>query len=226
MAISIYASHQVALGTSSDGRSEERLRAGRAEGQAKALRRAYAIAGYGPDEVELLEAHGTGTAAGDAAEFEALRTVFRESGRDDAQWCALGSVKSQIGHAKAAAGAAGIFKAVMALHHRVLPPTIKVDRPNPSLDLESSPFHLANRARPWVRADGSPRHASTSSFGFGGSNFHITLSEYEPTGSGSAHRAPLLRALSSELVTLSAPSAEELVVQARSRPPRAPAPAL
>ena len=88
--------------------------------------------------MELIEAHGTGTKAGDAAEFEGLRLAFDSSGRDDRQWCALGSVKSQVGHTKAAAGAAGLFKVVMALHHKVLPPTIKVERPNPRLELESS----------------------------------------------------------------------------------------
>ena len=81
----------------------------------------------------------------------ACETVFGRSGRADRQWCALGSVKSQIGHTKAAAGAAGLIKAIMALHHRVLPPTAKVDRPNPSLDLANSPFYLNTRARPWVR---------------------------------------------------------------------------
>jgi acyl transferase domain-containing protein len=110
---------------------QERLRAG-PRGQARALRRAYDLAGYGPETVELVEAHGTGTKAGDAAEFEGLDTRSEREGREDRQWCALGSVKSQIGHTKAAAGAAGLFKAVMALHHKVLPPTIKVDRPTPS----------------------------------------------------------------------------------------------
>jgi 3-oxoacyl-(acyl-carrier-protein) synthase len=92
------------------------LRAGRGRAGAQAWRRAYESAGYGPETVELLEAHGTGTKAGDIAEFEGLRQVFANGGGQNArQWCALGSVKSQIGHTKAAAGAAGLFKAVMAL---------------------------------------------------------------------------------------------------------------
>ncbi|MFT5458655.1 MAG: acyl transferase domain-containing protein, partial [Myxococcota bacterium] len=113
------------LGSSSDGRSKS-VYAPVSEGQAKALRRAYSSAGYGADTVELVEAHGTGTKAGDAAEFAGLEIAFDESGRTDRQWCAVGSVKSQIGHTKAAAGAAGLFKVVMALQHTVLPPTIKV----------------------------------------------------------------------------------------------------
>ena len=111
-------------------------------GQAKALRRAYEGAGYAPATVELMEAHGTGTKAGDVAEFEGLRQVFANGEAERRQWCALGSVKSQIGHTKAAAGAAGLFKAVMALHHKVLPPTIKVAAPNPKLGIERSPFYL------------------------------------------------------------------------------------
>ncbi len=171
------------VGTSSDGRAKS-VYAPVSEGQAKALRRAYELAGYGPDTVELVEAHGTGTKAGDAAEFGGLKSVFDESGRADRQWCALGSVKSQIGHTKAAAGAAGLFKAILALHHKVLPPTIKVARPNPALDLESSPFQLSTRARPWVRDDAHPRRASVSSFGFGGSNFHVAMRSTAETAPG------------------------------------------
>ncbi|MEM9692267.1 MAG: beta-ketoacyl synthase N-terminal-like domain-containing protein [Myxococcota bacterium] len=108
------------LGASSDGRAKS-VYAPVASGQARALRRAYAQAGYSPATVGLLEAHGTGTKAGDAAEFEGLSMVFSPT-REEApaeRWCALGSIKSQVGHTKAAAGAAGLFKAVMALHHRV-----------------------------------------------------------------------------------------------------------
>ena len=143
------------LGTSSDGRAKS-IYAPSPAGQAKALRRAYAAAGYGPETVGLVEAHGTGTKAGDAAEFAALREVFDASGRADRQWCALGSVKSQVGHTKGAAGACGLFKAVMALHHKALPPTIKIDQPNPSLEIEKSPFYLSTQTKPWMRRQGRP----------------------------------------------------------------------
>ena len=103
---------------------------------------------------------------------------FDATDRADRQWCALGSVKTQIGHTKAAAGAAGLIKAVMALHHKVLPPTIKIDKPNPKLDLEQSPFYLNTRTRPWMRGSDHERRGSVSSFGFGGSNFHVALEEY------------------------------------------------
>ncbi|MBB5957324.1 acyl transferase domain-containing protein [Saccharothrix tamanrassetensis] len=197
------------IGTSSDGRGSA-IYTPTPQGQARALRRAYQEAGYGPDTVELVEAHGTGTRAGDAAEFAALREVFAESGRDDEQWCALGSVKSQIGHTKATAGAAGLLKAVFALHHRVLPPSIKVERPNPELGLDGSPFHLNTAARPWVRAADHPRRASVSSFGFGGTNFHVTLEEYAPSDASFARRAPRARAVPTELVLISAPTARAL----------------
>ena len=163
------------VGSSSDGRSKS-VYAPVSSGQARALDNAYAKAGHGPDTVELIEAHGTGTVAGDAAEFGGLRLAFDASGRTDRQWCALGSVKSQIGHTKAAAGAAGLIKVVMALHHKVLPQTAKIDQPNPGLDLENSPFHLNTTTRPWVRNSDHERRGSVSSFGFGGSNFHIALS--------------------------------------------------
>ncbi|WAC89973.1 type I polyketide synthase [Mycobacterium sp. Aquia_213] len=197
------------LGTSSDGRAKS-IYAPSPAGQAKALRRAYAAAGYGPETVGLVEAHGTGTKAGDAAEFAALREVFNESGRADRQWCALGSVKSQVGHTKGAAGACGLFKAVMALHHKALPPTIKIDRPNPALEIEQSPFYLSTQAKPWMADQGVPRRASVSSFGFGGTNFHVAVEEYLGTGK----RAWRYRSWDSELVVLGAPSAAALSEQA------------
>ncbi|ORV48110.1 hypothetical protein AWC05_06090 [Mycobacterium florentinum] len=197
------------IGTSSDGRAKS-IYAPSPAGQAKALRRAYAAAGYGPETVGLVEAHGTGTKAGDAAEFAALREVFNESGRADRQWCALGSVKSQVGHTKGAAGACGLFKAVMALHHKALPPTIKIDRPNPALEIEQSPFYLSTQAKPWMADKGVPRRASVSSFGFGGTNFHVAVEEY--TGAGK--RAWRYRSWDSELVVLGAPSAGALSEQA------------
>ena len=165
------------LGTSSDGRGGA-IYAPMAAGQVRALRRAYETAGYGPDTVELVEAHGTATRAGDAAEFKSLRQVFGETGRPDSGWCALGTVKSQIGHTKSAAGAAGLIKVVLALHQRVLPPTIKVRKPNPGLGIEDSPFYLDTAVRPWTHRADHPRRASVSSFGFGGANYHVALEEY------------------------------------------------
>jgi acyl transferase domain-containing protein len=205
------------MGASSDGRGTA-IYAPLPAGQRRALQRAYESAGYGAETVELVEAHGTGTSAGDAAEFTALHEVFGAVGRPDRQWCALGSIKSQVGHTKAAAGAAGMLKAVLALHQKVLPPTIKVDQPNPALGLESSPFYLNTATRPWVRPageDAHPRRASVSSFGFGGTNFHVTLEEYLPAPGSRATLAPRLPAAPTELILLSAPAPDALVDRTR-----------
>ncbi len=186
------------IGSASDGRSLS-VYAPLPEGQARALRRAHEQAGVGPETIELVEAHGTGTRAGDVAEFEGLRLAFGDTDTDiDEAWCALGSVKSQIGHTKAAAGAAGLFKVVMALLHKVLPPTIKVEEPSNRLPLDKSPFYINTASRPWIRGAEHPRRAGLSSFGFGGSNFHVVLEEYQ-----GPHRPQRIRALPAELFCLS-----------------------
>ena len=164
------------MGTSSDGKGNA-IYAPSSSGQAKSLRRAYERADATPDTVQLVEAHGTGTIVGDAAESEALTAVYRES-RTDGTWCALGSVKSQIGHTKAAAGAASLIKAAMALHHKVLPPTLKVEKPLAQVAPGVSPFYVNTDKRPWLAPVGHPRRAAVSSFGFGGSNFHCILQEH------------------------------------------------
>jgi acyl transferase domain-containing protein/NADP-dependent 3-hydroxy acid dehydrogenase YdfG len=165
------------IGTSSDGKGQA-VYAPSAGGQVKALERAYASADISPGTVELVEAHGTGTRIGDATELAALEEVYQKA-RSGPAWCALGSVKSQVGHTKAAAGAAGLIKAALALHHKVLPPTLKVERPIERLGLEDSPFYLSDVARPWLRNPEHPRRAAVSAFGFGGSNFHCVLEEAE-----------------------------------------------
>lgn len=185
------------LGTSSDGRSKS-IYAPVAEGQSKAILKACEIANVKPETIELIEAHGTGTKAGDLAEFEGLNLVF--SADRAKQTCALGSIKSQIGHTKSAAGAAGLIKTILALHHKTLPPTIKIDRPNPELKIEKSAFYLNTETRPWIQQSDTPRRASVSAFGFGGSNFHVVLEEY----TGKNKRPPRYRILESELIILTA----------------------
>ncbi|MFE5563952.1 SDR family NAD(P)-dependent oxidoreductase [Amycolatopsis japonica] len=199
------------VGAASDGRGGA-IYAPQPSGQVRALRRAYDAAGYSPDTVELIEAHGTGTAAGDAAETAALREVFTATGRADAAWCALGSVKSQIGHTKSAAGAAGLLKAVLAVHHGVLPPTLKVDRPNPKLKIDDSPFYLSTRSRPWINDGTHPRRAGVSSFGFGGTNFHIAVEEHVP--SKAAKQTSRMRASRTELVLLAGPTPQAVCAAA------------
>ena len=167
------------IGSSSDGRGHA-IYAPSASGQERALRAAYADADVSPATVELFEAHGTGTRVGDATEVDALTRVLGESEREGS-WCALGSVKSMIGHTKAAAGVAGLIKTVLALENKVLPPTIKVDRPLDNLSPGTAPVYLNTHARPWVGTPSHPRRAGLSAFGFGGSNFHCVLEEYGST---------------------------------------------
>jgi acyl transferase domain-containing protein/acyl carrier protein len=195
------------IGSSSDGRAKS-IYAPRSEGQEIAIRRAYERAGYGPESVGLVEAHGTATKAGDLAEFGGLRRAFAEVTAREA--IALGSVKSQIGHTKAAAGAASLFKVVMALHHKVLPPTIKVDRPSSKLQIHDSPFYLNTEARPWIQAPGQTRKGSVSSFGFGGSNFHVTLEEY----AGEGRAALRTSSLPTHLLLLAADETRDLIAAA------------
>ncbi|MEQ8762577.1 MAG: SDR family NAD(P)-dependent oxidoreductase [Planctomycetota bacterium] len=170
------------MGTSSDGKGKA-IYAPSAEGQMRALRDAYRVAGVTPDTIELVEAHGTGTIVGDATEIRALTQVYRDA-KPEGTWCAVGSVKSQIGHTKAAAGVAGLIKAAMALHHKVLPPTLKVDAPIDELEAGQSPFYLNREAKPWMPRANHPRRAAVSAFGFGGSNFHCVLEEHSKVAPG------------------------------------------
>ncbi|MGK0169420.1 MAG: acyl transferase domain-containing protein, partial [Gammaproteobacteria bacterium] len=165
------------IGSSSDGRGNA-IYAPSAHGQQRALRAAFADAGVTPDTIELFEAHGTGTRVGDATEVDSLTSVFGEAERVGT-WCALGSVKSMIGHTKAAAGVAGLIKAALALEHKVLPPTLKVNQPLANLAAGQVPVYINANARPWVGHGHHPRRASLSAFGFGGSNFHCVLEEFE-----------------------------------------------
>ncbi|MGQ4429249.1 MULTISPECIES: SDR family NAD(P)-dependent oxidoreductase [unclassified Streptomyces] len=163
------------VGSSSDGRSLG-LTAPRPEGQRAALERAYRNAGVSPAEVGLVEAHGTGTVVGDRTELSILSAVFTESGAETGS-CALGSVKSQIGHTKCAAGLAGLIKTVLSLYTGVKPPTLHMRQPNPAWQEDSSPFVFHARPRPWA-APAEERVAGLSAFGFGGTNFHAVIGAY------------------------------------------------
>ncbi len=166
------------VGSSSDGRFKS-IYAPRSTGQRVAIDRAYEDAGFDKKTIDLVEAHGTGTKAGDAAEFDGLKLAFDYEGHEK-QHIAIGSVKSQIGHTKTAAGSAGIIKTALALYHKVLPPTINIDNPNPKLGMEDSSFYLNTDTRPWINNTDMPRRAGVSSFGFGGSNYHFVMEEYQP----------------------------------------------
>ncbi|MEU3356030.1 beta-ketoacyl synthase N-terminal-like domain-containing protein [Streptomyces sp. NPDC037389] len=165
------------LGGSSDGNAQS-IYAPCGAGQTAALRRAYADAGCPPATVGLIEAHGTGTPTGDEVELAALNDLLATP--DDRHFVAVGSVKSQIGHTKAAAGAAGLIKAALALHHKVLPPTINVTTPHAQAARQDGALYVNTTARPWVRdPSGTARRAGVSAFGFGGVNYHAVLEEHQ-----------------------------------------------
>jgi acyl transferase domain-containing protein/phosphopantetheinyl transferase len=175
------------VGVASDGRGMG-VMAPRVEGEELALRRAYAAAGVSPDSIGLVEAHGTGTPVGDVVEVQALTGVFGE--RDgELPRCALGTVKSMIGHTIPAAGVAGLIKTALALHHRLLPPTLGCEEPNPELGLEATPFYINTETRPWIHGGAEPRRAGINAFGFGGINAHAVLEEFGGTPTAD-HRPP------------------------------------
>jgi acyl transferase domain-containing protein len=164
------------VGASSDGKGKG-ITAPNPVGQVLAIARAWQNAGLDPATATLVEAHGTSTKVGDVVEVESLTKIFggAERGR-----IALGSAKSNIGHLKASAGAAGMLKTVMALHEKVLPPTLNAARPNPNIDFTTTPFYLNHEAREWERPPAYPRRAGVSAYGFGGTNFHVVVEEYVP----------------------------------------------
>ncbi len=161
------------VGGSSDGKSLGMTAPNRA-GQMKALKRAYKTAGILPSQVGMLEAHGTGTVVGDRTELEALTDTFLESGAVKGQTL-LGSVKTQIGHAKCAAGIAGVIKTALSLYYGVKPPIIHLDNPNPYYNDETNPFVFNTRSGIW---NDDKRIAGVSAFGFGGTNFHVVMENY------------------------------------------------
>ncbi|HET6637379.1 MAG TPA: beta-ketoacyl synthase N-terminal-like domain-containing protein, partial [Gemmatimonadota bacterium] len=167
---------------SSDGRSLG-LTAPRLEGQIRALERAWDLADVPRESVGLMEAHGTGTVVGDRTELQSMERVFGGRGVEPGA-CVLGSIKSSIGHSKAAAGVASLIKVALCLHHGVRPPTLNLQRPNPYWNPETSPFSFRDRSHPWI---GRSRVAGISAFGFGGTNYHAVVAGHdggEAPGSG------------------------------------------
>lgn len=182
----------IGVGSSSDGRGKG-ITAPNAAGQERAVQACLESTGVSPKSITLVEAHGTSTAVGDSTELGVLDRIFRNAEVPPGS-VGIGSVKSQIGHLKAAAGAAGMIKVILSLHHRTLPPTINVSKPNPCIDWQTSPLFLVTEPRPWPGRDDSPRRAGVSAFGFGGTNFHVILQEHVPglrvVASAAASREP------------------------------------
>ncbi|MFO1432620.1 MAG: amino acid adenylation domain-containing protein [Candidatus Competibacteraceae bacterium] len=170
-------------------------------GQAQVIREAQAVAGVAPETITYIEAHGTGTVLGDPIEIEALSQAFHNSQGKDAPlvapWCALGSVKTNIGHADNAAGVAGLIKTVLALKHGQIPPSLHFETPNPKIDFAHSPFYVNAELAEW-KANGAPRRAGVSSFGIGGTNVHVIVEKAPTPTPGSVSRPWQLLLLSAK----------------------------
>jgi amino acid adenylation domain-containing protein len=161
-----------------DGSAKVGFTAPSVEGQVAVISEALAAAGVSADTIGYVEAHGTGTTLGDPIEVTALNKAFA-TGPKAQGVCALGSVKSNIGHLDAAAGIVGLIKAVLALRDKAIPPSLHFEKPNPEIDFSAGPFYVSTALTEW-KANGTPRRAGVSSFGIGGTNAHAVLEEAPP----------------------------------------------
>jgi acyl transferase domain-containing protein/phosphopantetheinyl transferase len=218
------------------------------EGEALAMEKAYRMAGVSPRTIGLLEAHGTGTPTGDVVELQAVEKVFtnqeilkldspsskkaeelkpnsKSSNEHEERepWCAIGSVKSMIGHCQSASAVAGIIKTALALHHKILPPTLNVTRPNEKINWKTHPCYVNTHSRPWIHPieAGHPRRGAVSAFGFGGINGHMILEEatqdvFVELMSQANNPTALMREWESELFTFETESADELIDRVRT----------
>jgi len=172
--------HAVILGSAvnNDGAGKVSYLAPSVDGQAAAVAEALGVAGVEASTITFVETHGTGTQIGDPIEIKALTQAYRES-TNNRSFCALGAVKTNIGHLDTAAGVAGFIKAVLALQHRQLPPTLHFTRPNSKIDFASTPFYVNATLRDWILPAGVPRRrAAVNSLGVGGTNAHVILEEF------------------------------------------------
>lgn len=158
------------------------------EGQSVVLAEALALSQVEPDTIQYIEAHGTATPLGDPVEIAALTQAY-QTDPERTGYCAIGSVKGNVGHLDAAAGVTGLIKTVMALKHQQLPPSLHFEKPNPRLELEQTPFYVNTTTKPWPSQPHAPRRAAVSSFGIGGTNAHLILEEAPPPNPTSKSRA-------------------------------------
>jgi amino acid adenylation domain-containing protein len=197
--------YAVVLGSAmnNDGARKMGFTAPSEDGLAAAIQRAYEVAGVDPGSVQFIEAHGTGTRLGDPTEVRALTRAYRRW-TEQRGFCALGSVKANLGHMDAAAGAAGLIKAALALSHGIIPRLPGFRAPNPLLELALSPFFVNDTPLPWPRTE-TPRRAGVTSMGIGGTNIHVVLEEAPSAEKPASKRRPF------ELLCLSAGTALALV---------------
>jgi amino acid adenylation domain-containing protein len=200
-----------------DGGSKIGFAAPSVQGQATVIERAQARAGVDPASISYVETHGTGTVLGDPIEVAGLTRAFRRK-TDARGFCALGSVKTNIGHLDAGAMAAGLIKTVMALEHGELPPSLHFETPNPAIDFASSPFFVQAQLAPWPRRPGAPRRAGVSSFGLGGTNAHAIVEEAPLRPTVEPEIAPRLLVLSAKTPSALERRREELAAHLAETP--------
>jgi acyl transferase domain-containing protein len=206
--------HAVIRGSAinNDGASKVGYTAPSVAGQTTVIAEALAVAGVGAETITYVEAHGTGTALGDPVEIAALTRAFRLS-TEKRGFCAIGSVKTNVGHLSAAAGVAGLIKTILSLKHKLIPPSLNFERPNPKIDFENSPFYVSTCLSEW-ETEGSPRRAGVSSFGMGGTNAHVVVEEAPQVESAGESRPwqllPLSARTSTALDTMTANLARHL----------------
>ena len=194
-------------GVNQDGKTNG-ITAPNPESQTRLEQEVYERYGIDAGSIQLIEAHGTGTKLGDPVEVEGLKNAFRKY-TEKKEYCALGSVKSNIGHCLAAAGVAGAIKVLLALGHKQLPPTINFERLNEHIELKESPFYVNDRLREWELRGGAKRQAAVSSFGFSGTNAHVVVGEYEGVRKGEVS-AEVVKRHGNVVVPLSARTKEQL----------------
>jgi natural product biosynthesis luciferase-like monooxygenase protein len=187
-----------------------------AEGQSEVISEALAMAGVEPETVGYVETHGTGTVVGDPIEFSALARAF-EGDTTKRNFCAIGSVKTNIGHLDAAAGVAGLIKTTLAIAHGQLPPSLHYERPNPAINFAESPFYVSARLSEW-KTEGTPRRAGVSSFGIGGTNAHVVLEEAPAPAPVAASRPFHLLTISAKTKTALEVSTANLLAHLKEHP--------
>lgn len=194
-----------------DGQNKVGFTAPSIKGQSDVIAKALAMSGVKADTIDYIEAHGTGTSIGDPIEISALSRAF-EKHTDKTGFCAVSSVKSNIGHLDNAAGIAGLIKTVMALRNKTIPPTLHFEKPNPNIDFENSPFFVCAETRNWEKND-SPRRAGVSSFGIGGTNAHLILEEFEAREISYNSDEPFLLTISAKTPDSAVESARNLAIK-------------
>ncbi|QNU66867.1 SDR family NAD(P)-dependent oxidoreductase [Ruminiclostridium herbifermentans] len=199
-------------GRGSDGKGKY-IAAPSEEGQVRAIEMSTKMAGYTVDTIEMIEAHGTGTQVGDPAEVNALKKAFNNLGCTRKEFCGIGSVKSNIGHLRSAAGVPGVLKAVLALNSKILPPTANVQEVNPKLKLEGSPFYVLRDKKQWEANSKYPRRASVSAFGFGGADYHLSLEEYREEFVSKSYNIPYSIQKRDESIATTTINREDAIVQ-------------